>query len=692
MNARGLVLYLIASPLLLAGGCPPHPASNKCGAARSIDGYWLVAELTAEDTLGRAPLVEYWLLRAVSGTGDVVRFEFADACDPSLVLALGELSAEGELSVLDDAGGFVRTFARFVDDHRLEGIDWKNGQRLVARRIEKPDCTEFPDSDGVGVHRQPLFFVREADTDLVALGESAAKTGTQQDSGPNGLAHLNAVHHHGLPFGDDYDRANGEAAEHCQDASGNPIPCPDDPNAGSGGVVECSVQNWSESRQKSLSDVVALSDQNHIYPGALLQGGTFAAGSFSPITIPRAGGTLTLSGLVLAGAHYTTSVEEVSLAKVTDAVADLLQNNEILGTRADASVVTSQVYSAEHFNLTFGVDIAASGLPASISGELNVDTTSTDNLVVLQFTQVYYTMSFEPPQYAWSVFRDGKDFDDPQDQIGEGNPPLYVDNVKYGRQIFLFFRSSYGAQQVEAALKGAANAEGADVKVSGHLTYKDIMSKTRVTYVVRGGDAGLALEPIKNAKPEELYQAILDLIANKAAANFSVSNPGIPVSYTLRYLIDNGVAATSYAITYDKCDCRTYPPTDYHYRLRISHPSQSAWVYLDDTKTLIAGPYRSGTGVVDIDLNDFLSDTGDHTLIIQLYARCLWESAAATFDLYVDGSHRWRDSVSKSAFYTCQAHNIFTGTVGTLFPNEVYEARIRISRRTGKATLLGLSK
>lgn len=702
MSHRWTIRCIVIATVVMPGGCPPSQTNLPSNIARSVDGYWLITELDSQSALSQSSIVEYWYMRSIGANGDSVGFEITDACDTSKVLATGELSSEGVLALMDGSGGFVRFLGEFVDDHRIEGVSSQDNLHLIAQRIEQPDCTAFPDDDGIGVNRQPLKFVVEDDESLETLAAAAAiKDETQQsadpngalgeDEQPNGVQHLESARGKKLPFGDDYDKSTGDASENCHDGSGNSISCPTS-GGGQTGVIECSVQNWSESKQKTLVDVVALSDQNQVYPGALLQGRSFAAGSFTPITIARAGGVFTLTGLSLSGAQYSASVDEVSFPNVTNAVAQMLQNNQILGTRADSSIVHSQVYSAEQFNLSFGVDIAATGLPANISGQLNVDTNSTENLVVLQFTQVYYTVSFSPPEHSWSAFRDDRSFDDSENEIGEDNPPLYVDNVKYGRQVFLFFRSSYSATDVEAALDGAVNAEAANVKVKGNLTYKDVMASTRVTYIVRGGDAGLALDPIKNSKPEDLYQAILDFIANKDAAEYSVSSPGIPVAYTLRYLIGNDVAMTSYTISYDKTDCRTLPAEDFHYKLRIHDPSSSAWVYLDDTSKLIAGPYRSSRRDVNLDLNDFISDTAEHTLILQLYARCFWESASVKWDLSTDGQSKpWHDSVSKSFLRTCDIVNII-GPITTLAPNQAYEAKIRISLRNGKIEVLSLEK
>lgn len=697
-----------------AGSSTNNDSSDQVSPAvisPSVDGYWFIQELGEGDAHTDSSVFDYLYFRTTDTVDGQVRFEITDACNKDEVLARGELTSEGAIHLIDEAGGYIRTYAEFSDDHEFVG-DWIDGHRVHGQRIEEPDCQVRMDGT-IGVQVHDLEYVVEPDEGFIAAAakvrhrlqeeEEQLQGSTQQGAVPNGLEHLEAARGDRLPLGDSFEHPNADSSDACQDQNGNPVdPCPQAPDGGHVGFVECSAQNWTESRIQQLADVIALGDSDAIYPGALVQGASFAAGGFTPITIPRAAGRLTLSGLTLAGpglcpglsTPYTACVDTVERAEVTDAIARILQNSEVQGTVADAALNIEQVYSAEHFALKFGIDVSATGLPANIGGNLHVDQQSSENLVVLQFNQVFYSVAFEAPRRPFSVFQDGESFDDPENQIGEDNPPLYVSNVKYGRQVYLFLRSSYGAALVEAALKGAISAEAATVKIDGNLTYQDVMSRTRVSYVVRGGDAGLALAPIDAASaenPNALYDAIRSLLANRQAATFSAGNPGIPISYTLRYLVDNKVASTSYEITYDRRDCRTYPAQDYKYTLRIANPKASAWVYLDNTKTLIAGPYRSGTGVVDLDLNSFLTDAGDHTLIIQVYARCLWESSYARFTLSVDGAPRWRDGVDKGHFATCQFHNLL-GSITTLFPNQAFEARLAVSRRTGKVQLLGLAK
>ena len=121
--------------------------------------------------------------------------------------------------------------------------------------------------------------------------------------------------------------------------------------------------------------------------------------------------------------------------------------------------------------------------------------------------------------------------------------------------IFFLVESEFDAEDVMASLDAAYNGLGANVEVRAGLTRKEIMSKTNIYYHVIGGDAGLALKPIDTVSPEQMYAAVKNFIADKEAARFSASNPGVPIAYTLRYLSTRDVARMSYSVTYGHQDC-----------------------------------------------------------------------------------------------------------------------------------------
>ena len=59
-------------------------------------------------------------------------------------------------------------------------------------------------------------------------------------------------------------------------------------------AITCTTQAWSASDVRNLTDRLAFgADVGIVYPGALIQGNSYQNGTFTPITIPRSGGTIT---------------------------------------------------------------------------------------------------------------------------------------------------------------------------------------------------------------------------------------------------------------------------------------------------------------------------------------------------------------------------------------------------------------
>ena len=655
--------------------------------ASRVDGYWLMGVLSDEDVLQENSSMQFLELRSTGpdDSGNDI-FEMLDVCPGGSVLATGYVTPDGEVYVdsTDPDEEDPVQFAEFTGNNEFRSLDAGVEDQLVARRVQEPDCgtlNAYDITTGTSLHS--LNF----NNDSILLGASqscADLTG--------GVQHLCEAEGDALPLGHEEEKPNDDPDTQCQNPDGSARDCPDSPDSSHAGLVECSVQNWTETRQFSTQDLVALLDIDAIYPGALLQGNSFAGGNFTPITIPRSGGGFIIEGLSLGGSPKF-EVDEIRRSNVIGATQTLLSTTDILATAAQADFDVKQAYSAEQFALSIGINASVEGYPANISGKLNVSSDSFENTVVAQFTQVYYEISYDTPERSFSVFRDGEAFEDPDNQIGDGNPPLYVSSVKYGRQILFFLRSSYGYELVKAALEGAFSGDGATAKASAELDYRSIVQNSSVSYVVRGGPASTSLGPIDSASPEEMYDAIKKVIADSKAADFSLSSPGVPIAYTLKYLADNKTAMTSYSSTYDRRDCRVYPPHDFEYKLRVKNSSYHGWVNLDKRDTfggdgVIAGPYTNKVSTT-LDLDDFVADNQDHTLILSNYSTCgvalNYGIASGNWDLYVDGARRFSDSFYRN-IAQCSVRYL-THPAGLQ-----YEARIQINRATGKVNVISVDK
>jgi hypothetical protein len=347
-------------------------------------------------------------------------------------------------------------------------------------------------------------------------------------------------------------------------------PTDDDPNTpkhttipGPGGsTLNCETQEWEQRGVLGTRTIVALDTDPAIFPGALIQGKSLVNGELTQIRgIPRAPGVLYLTNLTLAigsppskGSDpvYTRNVAVVDGAQVNEAIKDIL-TRETLGTAAQFEYSEDVGYSLEQMKFSMGIDGRFGS--TSFDADLSIDTDNQKSYSYLLFTQVYYDVVFNSWTSPTSLFRDGETFTDPNDEIGPNNPPLFVEKVSYGRQVLFILESEYSASDVSAAMQAAYDGLGADVNFRADLTYRKVMQHTSVKYRVRGGNAGVALEAINSATPEEMFLAVKESLADKATANYSSSSPGVPIYYTMRYLANNEFATLNRAVRYPKRDC-----------------------------------------------------------------------------------------------------------------------------------------
>src|ERR1043165_8410958 len=125
---------------------------------------------------------------------------------------------------------------------------------------------------------------------------------------------------------------------------------------------------------------------------------------------------------------------------------------------------------------------------------------------------------------------DGVTLEDVQAKMNAQRPPVYVSSVTYGRMVVFTFESQYSAQEMSAALDFAYSG-GVDLKGDVSVTYKDIISQSKITAFILGGDAGSASQTIDS------YDALISFI--KSGGNYSRQSPGGPIAYKLAYLKNN---------------------------------------------------------------------------------------------------------------------------------------------------------
>ncbi|HEU0035076.1 MAG TPA: thiol-activated cytolysin family protein [Kofleriaceae bacterium] len=310
------------------------------------------------------------------------------------------------------------------------------------------------------------------------------------------------------------------------------------------GDYQCSTQNLEETRQYDRI-VAYAANSDALYPGAIVSADSVLTGLFTQIVLPRAPATISVSLENLGGSKKAV-IDEPSLSAYRDALSGILDAEVTGSTPANQYSEIEQVHSESQLDMALGVQ-ASWGLGiASLKSSFDFSKQEIRSRYVVRYTQAYYTVDLDAPAVPSALFAPQVRLADVQDKMDEQHPPAYVSSVTYGRMVVFTFESEYSAEEMGAALDFAYSG-GVDVSGDVSVTYKDIISRSKITAFILGGDAGTAATTIDS------YDALIAFI--KEGGNYSRQSPGAPIAYKLSYLKDNSPARMSFTTTYDVKDC-----------------------------------------------------------------------------------------------------------------------------------------
>lgn len=321
------------------------------------------------------------------------------------------------------------------------------------------------------------------------------------------------------------------------------------------GIVLCTNRRVSLARD--LTDMAILRPTaGVVFAGALVRANRHLIdGTPEAVMLPRGPATLTLD-LAGLGRRGTRQVQPL-FSETGIALQEMLDEWENVAApmghvnSARSFQTVSKAYSSEQLALDLG--FAAKWSSGEVQAKLKVDGARESNVVVAYFRQIYYSLTMDTPADPAALFADSVT---PADLAAAGldadNPPAYVASVDYGRIILVKMETSSSHLRVdaEAALRQATG----DKTVAGNVSakYEKIARESTFTVIVIGG----------SAEGSSRIQGVEDL--NKLPAMideglvYSRRTPAAPVSYTVRFLKDNGPATIGFTTEYNHQECVVY--------------------------------------------------------------------------------------------------------------------------------------
>jgi hypothetical protein len=302
-------------------------------------------------------------------------------------------------------------------------------------------------------------------------------------------------------------------------------------------------------RREVVNDVIEhafLQDlsQVHVYPGAVIQGRSLLAGDVAPIPLARESGTVNVvTDLVTASpGRQSSMVESATEENINHARRQLLQQLSPQDSPGFLKTEFQRAHTYREVGAKLGISVKGAGF--GVDANATIDASMRTSTVVAVIRQVYYTTTFAPPKAgAPGIWPDAVSAEDLiRHYCGSGNPPLYIDSVQYGRFICVTVHGAHSSNTLAAALKARWSAS-----VSGNASLdansKDVLESSEARIYTAGVPGG--------GQFQRLGDPIGDLDkVFQSGLKFSLSNPGAPISFTCRHVLDNSLAHVGLAASY----------------------------------------------------------------------------------------------------------------------------------------------
>ena len=294
-----------------------------------------------------------------------------------------------------------------------------------------------------------------------------------------------------------------------------------------------------------------------IWPGNLLQGNSITAATPNPIVVERAEGEFTIN-LINGSSSTTTSAEvtEVDQTRVVGALNDILgQNNGLIP--ANFTYDFYEVQSQQQLALNMGVNVST--MTTDVKSKMSFSTDKEYNRVLVDFSQIYYSMIYEKPTSLDQVFAPEVTNAELSEYIYNGNPPIYISSVTYGRRLYLLVESTSSLTEMNLAIEATYDAALASGSGDVDVNMVNDLSERKIKIFAMGGDASDALAA---------FQGDFSALKDYLQADDQDYLKAAPLSYVMRDLANHQVVNIGVSTNFTVNQCTPLydiaPPTFVH--------------------------------------------------------------------------------------------------------------------------------
>jgi len=292
------------------------------------------------------------------------------------------------------------------------------------------------------------------------------------------------------------------------------------------------------------------SNSSAIYPGGVLKcDSNLLSGNPTPDDLDRGDVNiiLDLNGATGTQKQFVVKATKGNVEeKINQAVASWATTGKQVAANANAKVI--QVRNSQTLEAEIGIKGIASKFGISIGAKGKTE----KNTYIISYKQTYFNATIDYNYNESSIYASNVTLDDvkqryPLDSNGDCNtPPVLINNVSYGRMVYLKVETDLTMAEINAAFKYLQKVDEKDPKKKQQMElelrekFNKTMENSTINYLVYGGpNSGAGLLPIGSKPAEAIQKVIADGAIFTGETGYKI------ISYSTHFLKDNTAATVN---------------------------------------------------------------------------------------------------------------------------------------------------
>lgn len=297
--------------------------------------------------------------------------------------------------------------------------------------------------------------------------------------------------------------------------------------------------------------------RNITYPGAMIFADQKLIDNMpNPLSTKRKPIKIMVDLPNMSGANQEI-VEQPDYANVSASIGRML--GKWIKKGSDVPAVFSYqkgiVYDKQNMSLKFSCDAKWVGQKLGIN--FSAIDKQEKSVYLIKFKQIFYSVSTGLYTSPAEAFDDSITVEDLKRLgISNANVPAYVQNVQYGREIYLMFESDMHTDSLAAYIEANISIPdkgGLEVNSKVDTSYQKSEKNISCTFIAIGGKAEAITGDFNDDK---IYEQVDKLI--KDNMKLSLENPAYPLNYAPAFLKDNKIASLEGVSEYVKTTYTKY--------------------------------------------------------------------------------------------------------------------------------------